>query len=67
MSTEMGQRGKENETIKNLEIMAELCHLWKNYSHMVFKSKTCLIQQKLHTYYRSSPIVQNAYLQAMGK
>lgn len=63
----MGQRGKENETIKNLEIMAELCYLWNNYSHMVFKSKTYLIQQKLHTYYRPSLIVQNKYMQLVNK
>lgn len=47
--------------------MAELCYLWNNYSHMVFKSKTYLIQQKLHTYYRPSLIVQNKYMQLVNK
>lgn len=46
-----GQRGKENETIKNLEIMAELCNHWKNsLFYMVFKSKIYVIQQILHIF-----------------
>lgn len=47
--------------------MAELCYLWKNYSNMVFKFKTYLIQQELHTYYRPSPILQNKHIQAVNK